>query len=96
MRIVKLRRGRRRIGEIVVPSEAVADVRDVATGVFEGYWTKTSAEVSVTSREPICQNATCTAYPAAPQENVYCYIATPDGIIEIPEREYLLKILQIL
>lgn len=95
MKIVKLRDGKRRIGEIVVPADSVGDVRDVATGVFEGRWTEPT-EPSVQSRDPIYQNETCTAYPASPSETQYCFIVTPGGTIEVPERNFLLRLLQIL
>jgi len=85
MRIRKLREGRRKIGSHVIEQEDLIDLREVAAMAAEGDWNEDESVESGSVMAEISEH-----------ERVYCEIEVSDyAELEIPDRRFLYKLLQI-
>ena len=85
MRIRKLREGRRKIGDEVIEQEDLIDLREVSAKAAEGKWGEADE----------IEHGECQAM-VAEEKNVYCIIEVGEyAELEIPDRRFLYKLLQI-
>lgn len=96
MRVVKLGEGKRRIGEAVVEKEQVHSVREAAVDAWEKHWEPIHGDIPVNERSPITQNEHVVAIPGSVDESVYMYMVVGGQIIKVPDKTYLLKIMQLI
>ena len=88
--------GRRRIGEAVVEKDNVSLVREAAVSAFEESWDYADPETSLKDREPIYHTENVIAVPGSEKEKVHLHIYADGDMIQIPDKRYLLKMLQVL
>lgn len=84
MKIRKLREGKRKIGSTVIQQEDLIDLREVSSQAAQGKWDDGTIE----SGDVMAELSDTT--------NVYCEVEVADyGELDIPDRTFLFKLLQI-
>ncbi|MFB6237016.1 MAG: hypothetical protein ABEH81_01460 [Halopenitus sp.] len=97
MQLIKLGEGRRRIGDVIVEREAVSSVREGAVACIEEGVDPADPDTNPKKREPIYKDEHVVVLPRSTEEDdLYCYMATEKGVIKVPDKSYIFKMMQLL
>ena len=95
MRIRKTRQGLR-IGDAIVDYSDRPAIQDAARAVVETDWSKDAGTTPIGEREPVYENERVIVVPGSRRESVFCYFIVDEDVIEVPDFQFVIKMLQLL